>query len=147
MRTEHIDKLDITSDLTGFTITPRVSGTDNQRVQVAVSKPGGGEATARSGPPGAPLRVPVLNPRLWTPDDPYLYDIKVRLVGPLGKVVDEVSSYAGAVGTVVTPGAGRVEQQDLPSFRPLDQDWPDGIYTAPTDDALRFDSSRPRRWG
>src|SRR6476660_1905976 len=60
VRTEHIDKLDITSDLTGFTITPRVSGTDNKRVQVVVFKPGGGAATARSGPPAAPLRVPVL---------------------------------------------------------------------------------------
>ncbi len=153
VRTEHIDKLDITPDLTGFTITPRVSGTDNKRVQVVVSKPGGGAATARSGPPGAPLRVPVLSPRLWTPDDPYLYDIKVRLVGPSGKVVDEVSSYAGlrTIGIVNdAKGRPRIALNGRITFLhgPLDQGfWPDGIYTAPTDDALRFDLEQTKALG
>jgi hypothetical protein len=153
VRTEHIDKLDITSDLTGFTITPRVSGTDNKRVQVVVAKPGGGAATARSGPPGAPLRVPVLNPRLWTPDDPYLYDIKVRLVGPSGKAVDEVSSYAGlrTIG-IVNDAKGRpriaLNGKIIFLHGPLDQGfWPDGIYTAPTDDALRFDLEQTKALG
>jgi hypothetical protein len=153
VRTEHIDKLDITPDLTGFTLTPRVSGTDNKRVQVVVSKPGGGAATARSGPPGAPLRVPVLSPRLWTPDDPYLYDIKVRLVGPSGKVVDEVSSYAGlrTIGIVNdAKGRPRIALNGRITFLhgPLDQGfWPDGIYTAPTDDALRFDLEQTKALG
>ena len=153
VRTEHIDKLDITSDLTGFTITPRVSGTDNQRVQVVVSKPGGGPATARSGPPGAPLRVPVLSPRLWTPDDPYLYDIRVRLVGPSGTVVDEVSSYAGlrTIGIVNdAKGRPRIALNGKITFLQgaLDQGyWPDGIYTAPTDDALRFDLEQTKALG
>jgi hypothetical protein len=153
VRTEHIDKLDITPDLTGFTITPRVSGTDNKRVQVVVAKPGGGAATARSGPPGAPLRVPVLNPRLWTPDDPYLYDIKVRLVGPSGKAVDEVSSYAGlrTIG-IVNDAKGRpriaLNGKIIFLHGPLDQGfWPDGIYTAPTDDALRFDLEQTKALG
>ena len=153
VRDAHIDKLDITSDLTGFTITPRVSGAGNKRIQVVVSKPGGGEATARSGPPGAPLRIPVLNPRLWTPDDPYLYDIKVRLVGPSRKVVDEVSSYAGlrTIGTVNdAKGRPRIALNGKITFLhgPLDQGfWPDGIYTAPTDDALRFDLEQTKAMG
>jgi hypothetical protein len=134
VRAEHIEKLDISSDLT-------------------VSKPGGGEATARSGPPGAPLRVPVLNPRLWTPDDPYLYDIKVRLVGPSGKVVDDVSSYAGlrTIGIVNdAKGRPRIALNGKITFLhgPLDQGfWPDGIYTAPTDDALRFDLEQTKAMG
>jgi hypothetical protein len=153
VRADHIDKLDIASDLTGFTITPRVSGTDTKRVQVVVSKPGGGEATARSGPPGAPLRVPVLRPRLWTPDDPYLYDIKVRLVGTSGKVVDEVSSYGGlrTIGTVNdAAGRPRIALNGKITFLhgPLDQGyWPDGIYTAPTDEALKFDLLRIKQLG
>jgi hypothetical protein len=153
VRAAHIDKLDITSDLTGFTITPRLSGTGNKRVQVVVSKPGGAEATLRSGPPGAPLRVPVLNPRLWTPDHPYLYDIKVRLIGRSGKVVDEVSSYAGlrTIG-VVNDGKGRprIALNGKITFLhgPLDQGfWPDGIYTAPTDDALKFDLEQTKAMG
>ena len=58
VRAAHIDKLDITSDLTGFTVTPRVSGTGNQRAQVVVSKPGGGEATARSAHTGCDAAYP-----------------------------------------------------------------------------------------
>ena len=41
VRAAHIDKLDITPDLTGFTVTPRVSGTRNERAEVVVSTPGG----------------------------------------------------------------------------------------------------------
>nr|WP_110318967.1 sugar-binding domain-containing protein [Mycolicibacterium moriokaense] len=155
VRTAHIDKLDITSDLTGFTITPRVSGTTNQRAEVVVSKPGGTSAVVRSGPPGAPLHVPIPNPRLWTPDDPFLYDLKVRLVSksPARKVVDEVSSYAGlrTIGIVNdAKGRPRIALNGRITFLygPLDQGfWPDGIYTAPTDDALRFDLQRIKSLG
>jgi len=153
VRPTHIDRLDIAPDLTGFTITPKVSGTQYQRVQVVVSKPGGAEAMVRSGQPGATLRIPVLNPRLWTPDDPFLYDIKVRLVGRSGKVVDEVSSYAGlrTIGTVPdAKGRPRIALNGKITFLhgPLDQGyWPDGIYTAPTDDALRFDLEQIKALG
>ncbi len=153
VRAAHIDKLDIASDLTGFTITPRVSGVSNGRAQVIVSKPGGAESAVRSAPAGATLRVPVLNPRLWTPDDPFLYDIKVRLVGASGKVVDEVSSYAGmrTIGTVNDPkGRPRIALNGKITFLhgPLDQGfWPDGIYTAPTDEALRFDLEQIKALG
>jgi hypothetical protein len=153
VRGTHIGKLDITPDLTGFTITPRVAGSRYQRIQVVVSKPGGAEAMVRSGPPGATLRVPVLNPRLWTPDDPFLYDIKVRLVGASGRVVDEVSSYAGlrTIGIVNDPqGRPRIALNGRITFLhgPLDQGyWPDGIYTAPTDDALKFDLEQTKALG
>ena len=56
-----------------------------RRAEVIVSKPGGDEVARASGKPGQPLRIPVPNPRLWTPDDPYLYDLKVRLVSPPGR--------------------------------------------------------------
>lgn len=153
VRATHIDKLDITTDLTGFTITPRVSGTRYRRVQVVVSKPGGAEATARSGSAGATMRIPVRNPRLWTPDDPFLYDIRVRLVTASGKVVDEVSSYAGlrTIGIVNdAKGRRRIALNGRITFLhgPLDQGfWPDGIYTAPTDDALRFDLEQIKALG
>jgi hypothetical protein len=149
----HIDKLDITPDLTGLTITPRVSGTTKQRAEVVVSKPGGEEMASSIGAAGATLRVRVPNPRLWTPDDPYLYDIKVRLLSPLGKVVDEVSGYTGlrTVGVVNdAKGRPRIALNGRITFLhgPLDQGfWPDGIYTAPTDEALRFDLERTKALG
>jgi len=149
----HIDKLDITSDLTGFTITPRVSGTRKERAEVVVSTPDGAEVAHSIATAGAPLRVLVPNPRLWTPDDPYLYDLKVRLLNPVGKAVDEVSSYAGlrTIGVINDPkGRPRIALNGKITFLhgPLDQGfWPDGIYTAPTDEALKFDLERIKAMG
>jgi hypothetical protein len=120
---------------------------------VIVSEPGGTEVSRSSGYPGQTLRVPVRNPHLWTPDDPYLYDLKVRLVSPSGKVVDEVSSYAGlrTIGTVKdAKGRPRIALNGKITFLhgPLDQGyWPDGIYTAPTDAALRFDLEQTKALG
>jgi hypothetical protein len=153
VRAAHIDKLDITSDLAGFTVTPRVSGTRKQRAEVVVSTPDGAEVAHSIGAAGAPLRVPVPNPRLWTPDDPYLYDLEVRLLNPVGKVVDEVSSYAGlrTIGIVNDAmGRPRIALNGNITFLhgPLDQGyWPDGLYTAPTDDALRFDLEQIKALG
>ena len=153
VRAAHIDKLDIASDLTGFTITSRVSGARKQRAEVVVSTPDGEEVAHSVGIAGTPLRVPVSNPHLWSPDDPYLYDLEVRLLSPVGKVVDEVSSYAGlrTIG-VINDGKGRprIALNGKITFLhgPLDQGfWPDGIYTAPTDDALKFDLERTKAMG
>ena len=153
VRAAHIDKLDIASDLTGFTVTPRVSGASRLRAEVVVSKPDGEEVAHSIGTAGETLRVPVPNPHLWTPDDPYLYDLEVRLLNPVAKVVDEVSSYAGlrTIG-VVNDGKGRprIALNGRITFLhgPLDQGfWPDGIYTAPTDEALKFDLERTKAMG
>ncbi len=153
VRAAHIDKLDITSDLTGFTVTPRVSGAGRLRAEVVVSKPDGEEVAHSVATAGETLHVPVPNPHLWTPDDPYLYDLKVRLLNPVGKAVDEVSSYAGlrTIG-VVNDGKGRprIALNGKITFLhgPLDQGfWPDGIYTAPTDEALKFDLERTKAMG
>jgi Glycosyl hydrolases family 2, sugar binding domain/Glycosyl hydrolases family 2/Glycosyl hydrolases family 2, TIM barrel domain len=153
VRTAHIDKLDITPDLTSLTVTPRVSGTTNERAEVVVSGPGRGVVSISSGKAGQAIRLPIPNGHLWTPDDPYLYDLKVRLVSPSGKLVDEVSSYAGlrTIGTVKdAKGRSRIALNGTITFLhgPLDQGyWPDGIYTAPTDDALKYDLERIKEFG
>lgn len=144
----HVEKVDVTPDLTGFTVTPGVSGVSgasDQRAEVTVSEAGGAEVARVSGVPGRPLRVDVPRPRLWTPDDPYLYDLTVRLLDHRGKTVDEVRSYGGlrTVGLVKDgQGRPRIALNGRITFLhgPLDQGfWPDGTYTAPTDAALRSD--------
>jgi Glycosyl hydrolases family 2, sugar binding domain/Glycosyl hydrolases family 2/Glycosyl hydrolases family 2, TIM barrel domain len=149
----HLDKLDITPDLTSFSVTPKISGAGRVRTEVVVSEPSGEEVARSSGRPGQTLRIPVPHPHLWTPDDPYLYDLKVRLVGPSGDVVDEASSYAGlrTIGIVNdAQGRPRIALNGRITFLhgPLDQGyWPDGIYTAPTDAALRFDLDQTKALG
>jgi beta-galactosidase/beta-glucuronidase len=153
VRPAHIDKLDITPDMTSLTITPRVSGTTDERAEVAVAAPGRGVVSIASGKAGQAIRLPIPNGHLWTPDDPFLYDLRVRLISPSGKVVDEVSSYAGlrTIGTVNdAKGRPRIALNGRITFLhgPLDQGyWPDGIYTAPTDDALKYDLLRTKTLG
>ena len=97
-----------------------------------------------SGKPGAAVAVPVGDPELWTPDAPNLYDLEVILARD-EEELDRVSSYF-AIRDI---GLGKdsrgftrlmLNGEPLFMFGPLDQGWwPDGLYTAPTDEALRYD--------
>jgi len=96
-----------------------------------------------TGRPGTELFIPVPKPRLWSPDDPFLYDLKVTLRRN-DKVVDQVDSYFGmrsiAIGNVAGVPRPLLNGKFVFQFGPLDQGfWPDGLYTAPTDAALKFD--------
>jgi beta-galactosidase/beta-glucuronidase len=98
------------------------------------------------------LEVPVENAQLWSPDSPFLYDLDVALLND-GVVVDEVTSYFGMRKIGVAPdqdGTTRLWLNNQPLFQLglLDQGyWPDGLYTAPTDEALRYDIEVTRQLG
>ena len=88
----------------------------------------------------------------WTPDHPFLYDIKVSVLRK-GKVIDAVDSYF-AMRSFSTQrdenGIVRLTLNGRPIFHfgPLDQGWwPDGLYTAPTDDALAYDVQKTKDLG
>lgn len=94
--------------------------------------------------------VPLSDPHFWTPDDPFLYDIDARVARDGG---DAVKSYIGMRS--ISMGAGPDGHQrmllngkPLFQFGPLDQGWwPDGLYTAPTDAALRSDIEVTKQLG
>ncbi|MCW5940866.1 MAG: hypothetical protein KIS66_01455 [Fimbriimonadaceae bacterium] len=104
------------------------------------------------GAPFSELVLAVKEPKLWSPDHPFLYDLNVRVLRG-GKTLDEVKSYAAmrSVGLAKDDqGVPRLTLNGNPIFHlgPLDQGWwPDGLYTAPTDEALRFDVEVTRRMG
>ena len=92
------------------------------------------------------------NVKLWSPDSPFLYTLKVALKNG-GKLVDEVNSYT-AMRKYSTKrdanGIVRFELNNKPQFQfgPLDQGWwPDGLYTAPTDEALLYDVQKTKDFG
>src|SRR6185312_11425454 len=96
--------------------------------------------------------LPIPTPHLWSPDDPFLYDLQVTLKDG-NRVVDTVTSYFGMRKIALKKdeeGKTRIALNDQFTFQmgALDQGfWPDGIYTAPTDEALRFDIETLKRDG
>jgi hypothetical protein len=120
---------------------------------VEIELSAGGKSVAKAnGAPGAPISVRVPDPRAWSPSDPFLYDVKVRLTRA-GKAADEVGSYVAFRDIAVGPDANGVTRlllngEPLFQFGPLDQGfWPDGIYTAPTEEAMKFDIEAVKQMG
>ncbi len=96
--------------------------------------------------------IAIENPVEWSPSNPFLYDLKVMLVRN-GKVVDEVSSYFAMRKSSMAPDKNGIQRMLLNNkfvfqFGPLDQGWwPDGLYTAPTDEALKYDIVETKNMG
>ncbi|HUX98918.1 MAG TPA: glycoside hydrolase family 2 TIM barrel-domain containing protein, partial [Candidatus Deferrimicrobium sp.] len=100
----------------------------------------------------SPIILEIANPHFWTPDDPFLYDLTVSLV--LGdETIDTVTSYFAMRKFSIGKDEHditRLQLNNKPIFHlgPLDQGfWPDGIYTAPTDDALKYDIEFTKKLG
>lgn len=96
------------------------------------------------------LEVPSAKP--WSPDSPFLYDLEISLVRD-GQTVDLVKGYAAMrnISYIVDEdGHKRMTLNGKPLFQygPLDQGWwPDGLYTAPSDEALAFDIIKTKEMG
>ena len=96
------------------------------------------------------LHVPDM--KLWSPSDPYLYDIEIKVVSD-GAIVDSVKGYAAMRKISYArdeDGHKRMLLNNKPLFQygPLDQGWwPDGLYTAPSDEALAFDIEKTKEMG
>ncbi|HEX4415157.1 MAG TPA: glycoside hydrolase family 2 TIM barrel-domain containing protein [Lacipirellulaceae bacterium] len=101
---------------------------------------------------GDKLAVPITNAKLWSPSDPHLYNLRIELMDGQ-KVIDSVTSYFGMRKIEVKKDAEGINRlwlndQVLFQFGPLDQGWwPDGLYTAPTDAALKYDIEMTKRFG
>jgi beta-galactosidase/beta-glucuronidase len=102
---------------------------------------------------GEAIELELPDAKLWSPDEPWLYQAAVSLLSPDGNASDEVQTYFGLRKVSLGPdehGVTRIQFNGKPLFMfgPLDQGfWPDGLYTAPTDEALRFDVEMTKRLG
>lgn len=102
--------------------------------------------------PGTDGSLVLAETHLWSPEDPYLYDLRLELIQN-GRVVDTVRSYFGMRSIAIgkdDKGVNRLMLNGRQVFQvgPLDQGfWPDGLYTAPTDEALRFDLEATKKLG
>lgn len=101
---------------------------------------------------GQTLELPIADPKLWSPESPFLYDVEVTLFSA-GKALDKVKSYTAMRKVSFKRddnGIMRLQlnNKDYFQFGPLDQGWwPDGLYTAPTDEALVYDIQKTKDFG
>jgi Alpha-L-arabinofuranosidase B (ABFB) domain/Glycosyl hydrolases family 2, sugar binding domain/Glycosyl hydrolases family 2/Glycosyl hydrolases family 2, TIM barrel domain len=150
---QHITRLDMIPDLANNTLRVTVRGEGiaaNQPISVSVFD-GAAAVGSGNGLVNQEFRIAIPNPHLWSPNDPFLYDVKAAILQG-GQAIDQVGSYIGmrsiAVGTVGGVPRPLLNGKFVFQFGPLDQGfWPDGLYTAPTDEALRSDLQATKELG
>lgn len=146
----HVTDIDVVTDVDSSRIELRVTAEEapaDDRVR-AIVRAGARQIASAEGPVDQLLTLHIPDARLWSPDDPFLYDLDVRLASG-----DSVTSYFGMRKIAVARdrfGVHRLflNDQALFHYGLLDQGWwPDGLYTAPTDEALRYDVEATLRLG
>lgn len=141
-----IDNLHMTPDIDAgvlkLTVTPAGESAANLRVEAEAFAESESVATM-AGAADVELMLEIPNAHLWSPDDPFLYDLRVTLYDG-DTQLDEVTSYFGmrkiSLGVINYAPRILLNNEHVFQIGPLDQGYfPDGLYTAPTDDALRAD--------
>ncbi len=141
---------DVDGGYVSFTVDAEGAASGDM-VEIAILD-GGREVVRAKGAPGRSVGVPIPNAKLWSPDSPFLYDVKISLMSG-GKKVDAVDSYTAMRKISVKRDHNNIQRmylndEPLFHFGPLDQGWwPDGLYTAPTDEALLYDIVKTKEWG
>ena len=124
---------------------------DDEQVTVQV-KDGASVLGSATGAPSIELMLSVPNAKLWSPDQPFLYDLDISVRKGKDAIIDSVGSYFGMrkieVGKVDGMNRILLNGKFIFQFGALDQGfWPDGVYTAPTDDAIKADIQTAKDYG
>lgn len=137
-------QIDTDADAGTISVLPKVLGRTTGYQTRVIVKEGDGIVAEGNGAIEK-IRVEIENAKLWSPDNPHLYDLEVRLLNNNGDEVDRVQSYVGirSVGkTRDADGHWRLTLNGEVVFHwgPLDQGWwPDGLLTPPSDEAMLFE--------
>lgn len=141
-------------DASCLRLTVEGVGTTADHTVEVVARDGNTVVRKTTGPVGQAieLKLPKESLKLWSPERPFLYDLTVTLSAG-GQAVDTVASYFGMRKIDLASDAQgrlrmRLNGQFVFQMGPLDQGfWPDGLYTAPTDEALRYDIEVTKQLG
>ncbi len=132
-------------DLEQVTLAPLLNAANprNFNVEATIFKEGT-EIARDIFPVETEQSLPIEDPRLWSPDDPFLYTLKLVLFDDQGSAIDEVDSYFGmrkiSLGEVKGTRALFLNNKPLFHYGTLDQGWwPDGLHTPPSDEAMAYD--------
>ena len=146
----HIDSYYAVADIDEGTLAVTVDAAleDGDIVEVVLLADGAPVAKAE----GREVTLAVPEMRLWSPSDPYLYDLEIKVLRD-GVAADAVKGYTAMRKISYAAdkdGHKRMLLNNEPLFQygPLDQGWwPDGLYTAPSDEALAFDIEKTKEMG
>lgn len=140
-------------DLEKLTVIVQASGVrDADGVGINVKDKKGRRIASASGKFNSPIELKIKNPQLWSPDNPTLYELSVQLTRE-GRIIDRVESYFGMRKISLGKderGITRLMLNNEFVFQlgPLDQGfWPNGLYTPPSDEALRYDVEVMKKMG
>ena len=151
---EHITELLAIPDVDGNKLRLTVNSTgDAAQLTVRVEVfDEGKKVAAIVGAPAQEIAIPIRSPKLWSPSHPHLYDLSIELQNG-GARLDFVKSYFGMRSVEIGRGSRGINRillngKFVMQVGPLDQGfWPDGIYTAPSDEALRSDIEMMKKLG
>lgn len=150
--TSYINGLDIVPDVDNSSVKIKISGTDALSCQAVIRIYDKGTLVAeQTGKVFQTIELKIDQPKLWSPDSPFLYDVEIEL-RTNDKVADKVKSYFGmrkiSMGNIDGKACFMLNNEPIFQFGPLDQGyWPEGLYTAPSDDALIFDIEQTKALG
>ena len=150
----HIQSLKTVPDIdrNTVTVTPVTSAPDPSALVEVTILEGEKVISKGRGISGQQILLPVPDAKLWSPESPFLYNVQAEVIRN-GKVTDKVKSYLGMrkiSSKRDEDGVVRLQlnNKDYFQFGPLDQGWwPDGLYTAPTDEALKYDIVKTKELG
>ncbi|MDR0533322.1 MAG: glycoside hydrolase family 2 [Verrucomicrobiales bacterium] len=145
-----VENIKLVPDLDKLTLTVKVKNAEGVKLAISV-KDGGKVVKAVEGDANREIQIPISNPKLWSPEHPFLYNLAIS-VSKDGKVSDQVGSYFGLrkVELREVNGVKKVflNGEFVYQVGVLDQGfWPDGIYTQPTEEALKFDIEQMKALG
>ena len=146
VNSQYIDNYKLVPDIDNEKVTFYIHSSDKNHpaaLQIKVFDSNGEIATA-DGNTESPVEINIPDPELWSPDNPFLYDMEITLTNN-GQETDHVSGYFGMRKISLgkdEKGITRIFLNNKFLFQngPLDQGfWPDGIYTPPTEEAMKYD--------
>lgn len=152
--TQYITNLKTAPDIDNNSVKVEVAANTTSADKVEVKVFDGKNLVAKGAAlNGVPVELAMpANAKLWSPDSPFLYNMEVTLYKD-GKAIDQVKSYTAMRKYSIRKGQNgitrlQLNNKDYFQFGPLDQGWwPDGLYTAPTDEALVYDLKKTKDFG
>ena len=152
--TQYITNLKTTPDIDNNSVKVEVAANTTSADKVEVKVFDGKNLVAKGAAlNGVPVELAMpANTKLWSLDSPFLYNMEVTLYKD-GKAIDQVKSYTAMRKYSIRKGQNgitrlQLNNKDYFQFGPLDQGWwPDGLYTAPTDEALVYDLKKTKDFG